>query len=113
MNENDRVRYRHMLDAAREAISFIKGRTRDDLFRDRMLLLALVKEIEIIGEAAGKISLEARSEARGIPWAAITAMRNRLTHAYFDWNREVIWSTLTSNLPELIVQLEELLSAAE
>ncbi len=110
MKDSDRERLGHMLDAAREAISFTHGRASDDLLRDRMLLLSLVKEIEIIGEAASRVSPEGRSEAHEIPWAKVTAMRNRLTHGYFDWNLEVIWSTLTSNLPELVRELERLLS---
>ena len=54
MNESDIIRLRHMLDAAREALSFVAGRNSEDLGRDRMLVLALVKEIEIIGEAASR-----------------------------------------------------------
>ena len=99
-----------MLDAAREAISFGRGRTGDDLRHDRILLPAPIKEIEIIGEAASRISPEGRSGASGIPWEKVTAMRNRLIHGYFDWNVEVIWSTLTSNLPDLVRELEYALS---
>ena len=109
MNDSDRNRLRHMLDASREAIAFTQGKTRDDLFRERMLLLSLVKEIEIIGEAASKISPEGRSEAADIPWGKVTAMRNQLTHRYFDWDLEAIWSTVTSNLPDLVRELEKLL----
>jgi uncharacterized protein with HEPN domain len=69
-----------MLDAARESLSFIEGRSRQELAEDRLLLLAVVKEIEIIGEAAGQISPETRAEATGIPWPKIIAMRNRSTH---------------------------------
>ena len=72
MNESDVIRLRHMLDAAREALAFIAGRSSEDLSRDRMLVLALVKEIEIIGEAASRISDESfRTNAgrlyRGFP----------------------------------------------
>ncbi|MCY4496704.1 MAG: hypothetical protein OXC14_05400 [Rhodospirillaceae bacterium] len=52
MREDDAIRLRHMLDAAREAVSFTQGRTRGDLDNDRQLVLALIKEIEIVGEAA-------------------------------------------------------------
>lgn len=82
----------------------------DDLRHDRILLPAPIKEIEIIGEAASRISPEGRSGAPGIPWEKVTAMRNRLIHGYFDWNVEVIWSTLTSNLPDLVRELEYALS---
>ena len=56
MNDRELVRLKHMRDAAKEALSFLNGRTREDLSRDRMLLLALIKEIEIVGEAATQIS---------------------------------------------------------
>jgi uncharacterized protein with HEPN domain len=113
MNADDRWRLQHMLDAAREALSFTEGRTSVDLARDRMLLLSLVKEIEIVREAAANLSPECRDGAPGIPWAKVTGMRNRLTHGYFNWDLDVIWSTLTTNLPDLIAELEKALSSAE
>jgi uncharacterized protein with HEPN domain len=61
MNASDRVRLRHMLDAASEALLFVEGRAREDLGRDRMLLFSLVKEIEIVGEAAVRVSPECRA----------------------------------------------------
>ena len=106
MNESDVIRLRHMLDAAREALSFIAGRSSDDLSRDRMLVLALVKEIEIIGEAASRISDESRKALPRIPWPKIIAMRNRLIHAYADVDLSIVWDTLTGALPELLRELE-------
>jgi uncharacterized protein with HEPN domain len=111
MNAADLPRLHHMLDAAREAIGFAKGRTLEDLRQDRMLLLSLVKEIEIIGEAASQISLETKAAITGIPWPQVTGMRNRLTHAYFDWRIETIWATVTSDLPDLVRMLEQALSS--
>jgi len=63
MNEADHVRLRHMADAATEALGFARGRSRGDLDTDRMLLRALVKDVEIIGEAAANVSEETRLEA--------------------------------------------------
>jgi len=68
MTPDDRIRLRHMLDAAREALEFVSRRTRQDLDTDRMLVLSLVKEIEIIGEAASRLSQETKSSIREIPW---------------------------------------------
>jgi len=73
-----------MPDAAREAQDFARGRSQPDLADNRMLALALVKSIEIIGEAAARVGEESRTAHPEIPWAAIVAMRNRLIHAYFD-----------------------------
>jgi uncharacterized protein with HEPN domain len=108
MNTADQVRLHPMLDAAREAGRFMDGRTKEDLVADRMLLLALVKEIEIIGEAASRVSSETRAELPSIPWSDIVAMRNRLIHAYFEVDLSIVWATLTSNLPLLIEQIEHL-----
>ena len=111
MNATDRVRLQHMLDAAREAMSFVKDRTRDELSANRMLLLSLVKEIEIIGEAATQISPELRQSTPDIPWGEIVGMRHRLIHAYSDVNMNVVWSTVVTDLPELSEQLDRLLAA--
>jgi len=109
MRKDDRVRLRHMLDAAREALTFTQGRTRRDLNEDRMLVLSLVKEIEIIGEAANQISEATRERLPKIPWADIIGMRNRLVHAYFDINLDILWQTVQEDLPSLISTLTAVL----
>jgi uncharacterized protein with HEPN domain len=98
-----------MLDAANEALEFIHGKNRSDLDTDRMLVLSLVKELEIIGEAANKVSAETRSQSNAIPWQDISGMRNRLIHAYFDVDLDVVWSTVTKDLPSLKAELDRLL----
>jgi len=110
MNAHDRIRIQHMLEAAAEAAAFIKGRTSQDLTVDRMLLLALVKEIEIIGEAATQVSDDLRETSPDIPWASIKGMRNRLIHAYSDVNVGLVWSTVVSDLPQLVSSMEQLLA---
>ncbi len=105
MRRDDQIRLQHMRDAAREALSFAQGRARADLDQDRMLVLALVKEIEIIGEAANQVSEASREELPAIPWADIVHMRHRLVHAYFDINLEVLWRTIQDDLPSLIESL--------
>ena len=89
MPKSDRVRLQHMLDAAREALSFVRGKTRGHLDRDRLLVLALVKAIEIIGEAAYQVSSETRWQIPEVPWEDIIGMRHRLVHAYFDSGRSL------------------------
>ena len=113
MNDRDRIRLRHMLEAAAEATAFIKDRVPQDLADDRILLLALVKEIEIIGEAATQLSEEFRANSPEIPWAKIKGMRNRLIHAYSEVNIDLVWSTVVADLPELVHSLEALLAANE
>ncbi len=71
-----------MLDAAREALSFVEGRSRVALDKDRGLLLSVVQCVQIIGEAAGRVSATKQRALPGIPWPAIIGMRNRLVHAH-------------------------------
>jgi len=96
-----------MIEASERAIRFIAGRTRDDLEHDDMLLLSLVKSVEIIGEAAARISEQTRHAYPDVAWADIIGMRNRLVHGYFDWNRDIIWRTVQRSLPELITRLRQ------
>ena len=109
MRKVDEIRLRHMLDAAREALSFVQGRTRSDLDGDRQVVLALVKDIEIVGEAAAQVTEAGRREFPEIPWQPIVGMRNRLVHAYFDINLDVVWKTVQGDLPQLIVLLEQVI----
>lgn len=112
MRRDDRIRLQHMLDAACEALSFAEGQRRADLDGNRMLALSLVKCIEIVGEAASRISQETQEEAPQVPWSDIVSMRNRLIHAYFDIDLDRVWDTVEGDLPVLIAQLEDLLRAA-
>ena len=111
MKKADLIRLNHMLDAAREAESFSENKTRNSLESDRKLALALVKCIEIIGEAATKISNEFREDLPQIPWANIISMRNRLIHAYFDIDLDILWKTVIEDLPPLISKLEEIIES--
>jgi uncharacterized protein with HEPN domain len=110
MLDEDRVRLLHMIEAAEAVTQFMAGRSRDDLDRDQMLLFAVVRAIEILGEAANKISPETQSAAPQVPWRAIVAMRNRLIHVYFDTDTAIVWKTATEEIPALVPRLRALLS---
>lgn len=106
MHPEDRIRIQHMLDASRSVSRFISGRQREDLDGDEMLRFALVRAIEIIGEAAGKVSMETRQLMPDIPWREAVGIRNRLVHAYFDIDLDVLWKTADEAVPMLMKQLE-------
>ncbi len=106
MRDEDAIRLRHMLDAATQALSFAGDRRREDLDQDRQLVWALIKAVEIIGEAAAQVSEEARSEAPNLPWRNIIGMRNRLVHAYYDINLDILWKTIIEGLPPLVTELK-------
>ncbi len=84
MRKDDLIRMQHMLNAAEEALSFARSKKRNDLDSDRMLTLSIIKAIEMIGEAASKVTDESRNRFPEVPWSGIIAMRNRLIHVYFN-----------------------------
>ena len=104
----DEDRLRHMLDAARKAVGFVQGLDRNDLHQDEKLTLALLHLLEILGEAASKISPDFCRRHSDIPWGKIAGTRNRLAHGYFDVDLDIIWQIITTQLPPLIVQLEKI-----
>lgn len=106
--ERDSIRIQHMLDAIIEINLFTKGKIRKDLDRDRVLSLALIKEIELIGEAAAKVSENFKQNNPQIPWSMIVAIRNRLIHGYFDIDLDIVWNTIKKDLVELKEMLEQL-----
>lgn len=113
MNSDDVIRMRHMAEAALEAIQFAAGRTRKDLEIDRMLVRALTKDVEIVGEAAARVTPETRLANPSIPWQSIVTMRNRLIHGYFDIDLDTVWSTVTDDLPPLLSALRNILPKTE
>jgi uncharacterized protein with HEPN domain len=98
-----------MLDAALEIEQYVQSSTREDLNHDRKLVHSLVHLLEIIGEAAAQVSEETRVGASWIPWPVIIGMRNRLIHAYFSINLDVVWKTSTEDMPPLAAGLRRLL----
>jgi uncharacterized protein with HEPN domain len=98
-----------MVDAAESVEQFTTGKKREDLDTDQMLLFAIVRAIEVIGEAASKVTDETKATSPGIPWISIIGMRNRLIHGYFDIDSDVVWKTVTEEIPELHRSLKLLL----
>jgi uncharacterized protein with HEPN domain len=103
------VPLRHMLDHAREAYALVQNRSREDLDADRLLNLALVRLLEIIGEAASRVPPEEPTRYPQIPWPQIVGMRNRLIHGYDLVDFEVLWQTVVEDLPPLMATLKSVL----
>lgn len=95
-----------MLDHAREAMVLVQGKTRADLDSDRLLNLALVRLLEIIGEAANRIPEQEQARHPEIPWRQIVSLRNRLIHGYDSVDFDILWQIVTEDLPPLIASLE-------
>jgi uncharacterized protein with HEPN domain len=97
-----------MRDYAREALEMVREQVRADLDTDRKLNLALVRLLEIIGEAANRISAEDRSRYPQIPWTQIISLRNRLIHGYDHVDLDILWQIVTQDLPVLTEELERI-----
>jgi uncharacterized protein with HEPN domain len=108
MPPTDAARIRHIRDAARQACDLARDRTRADLDADVTLSLSLTRLLEIIGEAARGLTPAFRQANPDVPWRKMTGMRDRLVHAYFDVDLDVVWQTVTQDLPPLLGRLEEI-----
>lgn len=102
-----------MAEAAQEAIEYTEGISRPEFDISRPLQHSVVRCIEVIGDAASRLSSELRSANPDIPWQDIIGMRNRLVHAYFDINLDIIWGTAHQELPELLPKLLALLETRD
>ena len=109
MQIEDRNRIAHMIDAAQEAQSFLVNKSFDDFVTNRQLAFAVVRALEIIGEAAAQTSQEFRENFSSVKWRDIISMRNKLIHAYFDINYEIVWRAVKKDIPELLLQLQKIM----
>ena len=103
--EQDRLRLRHMLDAAEKVVAFTKGLSAADFQGDEKLQLAVVRLLEIAGEAANGLSDGLKEDHPEVPWSQITATRNRLIHGYFDVDLGVVWRIVVEDIPVLVDRL--------
>jgi len=113
MQSKDIIRLRHIIDEAGEACKYAEGISLDEFVEDGKTVRAVIRSIEVIGEAASKISIEFRMEHPDVPWQKVIGMRNRLIHVYFDIDYNIIWQTVKENLPPLIEQLQSILKNKE
>ena len=105
--KNDLIRLEHILKAAQDIIRFTKGKTKTDIKTDEILILALIKEIEIMGEAASRLSAETKEKFSSIEWRDMIGMRNRLIHDYDEVDLGILWDTITNDIPQIIKELED------
>jgi uncharacterized protein with HEPN domain len=98
-----------MLENAELALDFVQGMEYDEFFEDEKSKYAVMRALEVIGEAASKVPESVRNSAPGISWREIIGMRNKLMHEYFGANMKVVWRTVQEDLPIIIPLLKELL----
>ena len=110
---DDRTRLRHMLTHAEEATQMARGHTRVELDSDRQLNLSLVRLMEIVGEAAARVSPETRARLTAIPWPDVAGLRNRLIHGYDKVDFDILWDIVQYDLPPLVAELRKALDGDE
>jgi len=98
-----------IIEHIEKAQRFIEGLDFQDFVRDEKTVYAVIRCIEIIGEASKAVPREVREKHPEIPWKAMAGMRDRLIHGYFGMNPEIVWITVVKDLPPLKEKLEKLL----
>jgi uncharacterized protein with HEPN domain len=102
-----------ILEAARLLQMFVAGVAQDTFENDLMRQAAVIRQLEIMGEAARRLSEETRLKFSEIPWRQIIGMRNRLIHGYDDVDLVIVWDSIQNDLPLLIAQLEKVVPPEE
>lgn len=108
--KNDLTYLRHVDDSIKNIGIFINGTSHDDFIKNKMMVNAIVRELEIIGEAANNVSFEFREAHPEIPWRDMIDMRNVLIHEYFGVVVETVWETCQKNIPELANSVSKIIS---
>jgi uncharacterized protein with HEPN domain len=107
-DRDDNVYLRHIMDTAREIVRKLEGRTRDEFDADVDFRFALTYRVQIIGEAASRLSPTFRDTHAEIPWHRLIGMRYRIVHDYMNINDEILWEVVTRSVAELVELLEPL-----
>jgi len=114
--KDNSVFVRHMRDATRRIQSYVEDVDKSDYAEDVVLQDAVVRQLEILGEAAGRVSRDFANDHPEIPWSDITGMRHRLIHDYFEVDVDLVWTTATKHVPDVqnkIVALLEKMGVSE
>ena len=106
----DKNRLEHMLQAIERICRYTKGKNFEDFIADDMMYYAVVKNIEILGEASNMLTEEFRQANSKTPWKQVNGMRNYIVHEYFQVDNNVVWDVITNDLPVLEKQIKEYLT---
>jgi len=110
MSKRDYLDYiQDILDAIKDAEDFVKGMNLDDFMNDKKTIFAAIKCIENIGEASKAIPQAIRNGYVDIPWKDMAGMRDKLSHAYFGVDLNVVWKTIQQDLPRLKILISEII----
>jgi len=107
--KNDFVYLRHILDAIEKIERYLESHAYDSFAKDEKTIDAVVRELEIIGEAARNVSEGFQLEHPSLPWREMAEMRNKLIHEYFDVDTEIVWQTCVNDVKKVKAQVREIL----
>ena len=110
---SDTARIKHILDAIAEIENYIENITIDQFSKSSEKKYATVKQLEIIGEAANRITRKTKLNHPEVKWSKIIALRNILVHEYYTIDENIVWNIITEDLPDLKIQIVTLLSKFE
>jgi len=113
MKKDNLVYLDHILNSLRKAADYINGVSYADTLKDEEKQDAIIRKIEVAREATKGLSAELRERYDRIPWRAIAGMRDKLIHHYFDVDLDVVWDTVTREIPELIPEIEAIVQELE
>jgi len=109
----NRAYLKHILEAASNVEKFVEGLTKEQFFENVEKQYAVLRGLEIIGEATKNLSRDLKAKYREIPWREIAGMRDKLIHQYFGVNLELVWVTIKDKLPEFKRQVLKILKEIE
>lgn len=99
----------HILEACDHIMEFIKDKNFENFNQSRLIQSAVIRELEIIGEATKNISEEIRNKFKNIPWKKIAGMKDKLTHGYFTVDLKEVWNTAERDIPILKKDIQEII----
>jgi uncharacterized protein with HEPN domain len=109
MKKDDLIYLDHILECFSKVVLYTDGVHYKEFITDEEKQDAVIRKIEVAGEATKRLSLELRNHYGDIPWRAIAGMRDKLIHDYFDVDLETVWITATVDIPALIPQIEAIM----
>ena len=109
MKRDDTVYLRHILDAIESIEDYTRGMSENEFLSNSMAHDAVVRQIEIIGEAARNVSYEFQTKHSNLPWGKMTGIRNKIIHEYFNINYAIVWDTVNDDLPILKKSIKKIL----
>jgi uncharacterized protein with HEPN domain len=109
MKKDDRIYLDHILESFTKAIQYLNNVSYEAYMADEEKQDAIIRKIEVAGEATKRLSSEIRKKYGHVPWRAIAGMRDKLIHDYFNVDLEMVWETATKDIPSLIPEIETIL----